>query len=627
MVISFDQSGEGSRRGMNTPFEEIDFKNSKLLMNYLDKTIASYKTLFTLNPDAIFILDSFGHVVRVNLAFERLLGYSIEESLQQKLQSLIVKKDMPKTLDYFHSTLSGQIHNYDCSMINKNGEILWINVTNIPISINNQILGVYTVAKDVSHFKNKREEVEKIEAFYRILTENVLDIMIHTKINGDILYVSPSCERILGYSPNEMVNRNHLSFIHADEKKEACIIREGVLTRQEHGRYCYRFRKKDGHYVWVESLCKPIMDPKTNKVLEVISVVRDITERITAEEELKMHNNALSNLIEHSPDAVILVKNQKIHFINETGVKLLGALRKEDLINASILKIIHSDYHQIAIERMEKIRSGVTTEFLEYKIVRLDGTILDAEIKATPTIFQNEFVKHMIIRDMTQRKQTQELIVNSEKLAIAGKMAAGIAHEVRNPLTAIKGFIQLMSEKSDQETYFDIIESEIDRIEGILSELLLLAKPNIVTFEKEDLKTLIQDVKTLINTQAIMNNVQIEIKSESEQLLVPCNKNQLKQVFINFLKNSIEAMENGGIITIEIKKYSTNKIKILIKDTGSGIPEHVLTQIGEPFFTTKEHGTGLGIMISKQIIENHQGNVHFLSDETGTTVEVILPLS
>lgn len=611
---------------MNTPFEEIDFKN-KLLITYLDKTIASYKTLFTLNLDAIFILDSFGKVVRVNLAFEKLLGYSIEESLQQKIQSLIAKKDLTKTLNYFHSTLSGQIHNYDCSMINKNGEILWINVTSIPISINNQILGVYSVAKNVTHFKNKRKEVEKIEVFHRILTENILDIMIHTKANGDILYVSPSCEHILGYTPNELLNQNCLSFIHADEMKESWAIREAVLTRKENGRHCYRFRKKDGYYVWVESLCKPIIDPNTNKVSEVISVIRNITERIKAEEELKMHNKALSDLIENSPDAVILVKNQRIRFINETGINLLGALRKEDLINTSVLEIIHSDYHEIAKERMKKIDNGETTEFLEYKIVRLDGIKLDVEIKGTSTIFENEFVNHMIIRDMTKRKKTQELLVNSEKLAIAGKMAAGIAHEVRNPLTSIKGFIQLMREKSDQETYFDIIQSEIDRIDCILGELLLLAKPNVVKFEKENLETLIQDIKTLINTQAIINNVQIEITSECEHLLVPCNKNQLKQVFINFLKNSIEAMENGGLITIEIKKYSSNKIKILFKDTGSGIPEHVITHLGDPFFTTKEHGTGLGIMISKQIIENHQGNVYFMSDKNGTTVEVILPSS
>ena len=206
-------------------------------------------------------------------------------------------------------------------------------------------------------------------------------------------------------------------------------------------------------------------------------------------------------------------------------------------------------------------------------------------------------------------------------------MAAGIAHEVRNPLTAIKGFIQLIKEQSDKSTYLDIIQSEIDRIEFILSELLLLAKPHDLEFEEEDLKTLIENVQTLINTQAILNNIRIEIINDCPNLTIKCNKNQLKQVFINFLKNSIESIENGGLITIEIKQHNINQIQILFKDTGTGIPQHLLKRIGEPFFTTKENGTGLGIMISKQIIENHKGSVHINSDEKGTIIEVILPLT
>jgi two-component system sporulation sensor kinase A len=135
-----------------------------------------------------------------------------------------------------------------------------------------------------------------------------------------------------------------------------------------------------------------------------------------------------------------------------------------------------------------------------------------------------------------------------------------------------------------------------------------------------------ETVKTLLDTQAIMKNIQIEIDSEVENLTINCDKNQLKQVFINFLKNAIEAMPNGGEITIELKKYSIDKVKIIFKDTGVGMPQHILKRIGEPFFTTKESGTGLGIMISKQIIENHNGSFYIWSDESGTVIEVILPM-
>jgi two-component system sporulation sensor kinase A len=156
---------------------------------------------------------------------------------------------------------------------------------------------------------------------------------------------------------------------------------------------------------------------------------------------------------------------------------------------------------------------------------------------------------------------------------------------------------------------------------------LILAKPQDLKFEPVLLQTLIEDVKTLIDTQAIMNNVQIEFVNDCGKLIINGDKNQLKQVLINFLKNAIEAMPNGGVITIELKKHGFNQVKMLIKDTGSGMPQHVLKRVGEPFFTTKESGTGLGIMNSKQIVENHHGTVHFWSDEKGTLIEVILPIN
>ena len=178
--------------------------------------------------------------------------------------------------------------------------------------------------------------------------------MIHTNLQGEILFISPACEHILGYTPNELINKNPISFIHTDDREMAYKVRQDVLTKQQNGRWRYRFCKKDGNFVWVESLCKPIIDPDTRNVVEVVSVIRDITERIEAEEELNNRNKAFLDLIEHSPDAVLIINNQKIQFINETGVKLLGALRKEDIINTSVFNIIHSDYHHLVQESNER---------------------------------------------------------------------------------------------------------------------------------------------------------------------------------------------------------------------------------------------------------------------------------
>jgi two-component system, sporulation sensor kinase A len=345
-------------------------------------------------------------------------------------------------------------------------------------------------------------------------------------------------------------------------------------------------------------------------------------------EVIEKHEESYRDLVENSPDAVIIACGDDILFINETGARLFGASNKEEIQHKKISEIVHPDFRGIIKERVKIVTRGEATDFFEYKLIRLDGTVFEAEVKGIPTIYQNKPARHIIIRDITDRKKTIELLLNAEKLNVAGQLAAGIAHEVRNPLTAIKGFLQLMEKQlNNHQSYFDIIQSEIGRIELILSELLVLAKPQDLKFAPEHLQSLIQDVKTLVDTQAIMNNIQIHFVNECGNLIINCDKNQLKQVMINFLKNAIEAMANGGVITIELKKHGMNQVKMLFKDTGCGMPPHVLKRVGEPFFTTKASGTGLGIMNSKQIIENHHGTVHFWSDEKGTLIEVILPIN
>ncbi|NHC40811.1 PAS domain S-box protein [Bacillus sp. MM2020_1] len=345
-------------------------------------------------------------------------------------------------------------------------------------------------------------------------------------------------------------------------------------------------------------------------------------------EELEKREESYRDLVENSPDAVIIACGDDILFINETGARLFGAINKEEIQQKKIVDLIHADYHERIKERVEMVTSGNATDFFEYKLIRLDGSVFEAEVKGIPTIFQNQSGRHIIIRDITDRKKTLALLLNTEKLKMAGQLAAGIAHEVRNPLTAIKGFLQLMETKlNEHKSYFDIIQSEINRIELILSELLVLAKPQDLKFAPVSLQTMIEDVKTLIDTQAIMNNVEITFMNECGNSIINCDQNQLKQVVINFLKNAIEAMPRGGEVTIELKKHGFNQVKMLFKDNGCGMPRHVLQRIGEPFFTTKESGTGLGIMNSKQIIDNHYGTVHFWSDKKGTIIEVILPIN
>ena len=161
-----------------------------------------------------------------------------------------------------------------------------------------------------------------------------------------------------------------------------------------------------------------------------------------------------------------------------------------------------------------------------------------------------------------------------------------------------------------------------DILNEILSELLLLAKPHQVYIHEVSVHTLLKDVATLLETQAIMNNVWFDLKLNADYPMFKCDENQMKQVFINLIKNGIEAMPNGGTIFIDTKEEE-EEVVIRLRDEGTGIPEDIIARLGEPFFTTKSTGTGLGLMITFNIIKNHDGKIHVTSEvNKGTIIEV-----
>jgi signal transduction histidine kinase len=258
----------------------------------------------------------------------------------------------------------------------------------------------------------------------------------------------------------------------------------------------------------------------------------------------------------------------------------------------------------------------------------MKGKMLHTEVVQTCTRLSGKPVFQVIIRDISERKKNEELLINSEKLYVAGQLAAGIAHEIRNPLTSLKGFLQLIaSGRQAGKNYYDIMKSELNRIESIVSELLMLSKPQIYELTHKDIRHIMGDTMTLLEAQAILHNIEMELALREEPLWVRGVENQLKQVFINVLKNAIEAMIEGGKIIITCEREG-DRIVVRIDDHGPGIPEEQLSKIGQPFYTTKDKGTGLGLMVSYKIVHNHQGSVRAQSRlGIGTTFEIILPYS
>lgn len=223
-------------------------------------------------------------------------------------------------------------------------------------------------------------------------------------------------------------------------------------------------------------------------------------------------------LIETIPDSIIIYYQDIILYINETGMNMLGAQKKEDILGKSIYQFINNhNYQELAIKNLEQLlKEKKATNNVEQQLIRLDKKIIYVEVSSRLIKYEGKEAILSVFKDITNKKEeTEGLLLKSEKLALVGQMAAGIAHEIRNPLTSIKGFIQLFKSRYTSETeYFNPVLSELDRINLIISEFLVLAKPTVIVFKEKEIQNLIKDVVTLINTQAIMNNVQIFVEFE-----------------------------------------------------------------------------------------------------------------
>ncbi|OZM56900.1 hypothetical protein CIB95_09015 [Lottiidibacillus patelloidae] len=236
-----------------------------------------------------------------------------------------------------------------------------------------------------------------------------------------------------------------------------------------------------------------------------------------------------------------------------------------------------------------------------------------------------------IALDITKEKEREIHLQNIERLAVVGELAAGIAHEIRNPLTSIKGFTKIVKESVDSEnlkSYLDITLREIDRINTIVSEFMFISKPQeFMNLQLTNLNRVLSNCIAFMEPQANLKSIRITSYFHSE-IQTKCDENQLKQVLINILQNAIEATHDSDQdIEVILKETENNKVLIQISDSGVGITEERTKKLFQPFYSTKEKGTGLGLIICKRIIELHQGTIEIKSKSNeGTVVKILLPI-
>ncbi|PQZ57041.1 PAS domain-containing sensor histidine kinase [Bacillus sp. MYb209] len=489
--------------------------------------------------------------------------------------------------------------------------------------IANLIEEMATQQLHLKKFHEKDSQINAITTHEEICLSSILQnmpIMINAiDEKGNIIMWNRECELVTGYNADEIINNPKvMKLLHPHRPYSNDLLENGHDFRDwEMDITCKNGEMKT--IMWSNILHSI---PALGWSIGAIGI--DITKRKRMEEKLKQTSTELELIFKAIPDLYFLsdldgtIRDCKVNSISKFYVPIEEFIGKkfQEILPVSIIKQFEKAINQI--------KTSAAPVLIDYSL-QLDDEIYYFEARLLP-LFEDEIM--IIVRDITERTITTELLKKSDTLNAVGQLAAGVAHKVRNPLTVIKGFVQLLQQEvgKDKE-YLSLILSEISSIETVLQEFLSIAKPNAAVFEPKNLCTILDNVVDLISTQAIMKNIRIVLNMDVETLLVECCEIQLKQVFYSILQNSIEAIQNGQEIIISVKKYNSTEVKISILDKGVGIPSERIKRLGEPFYSTKEKGTGVGLMMSYRIIESHGGKISIKSQVgKGTAVTLFFPI-
>ncbi|MFK2824798.1 PAS domain S-box protein [Bacillus sp. B190/17] len=454
---------------------------------------------------------------------------------------------------------------------------------------------------------------------------------------GRVFVINEMFEQVYGWTEKEIVGKTFPTIPEQYQHEWRRMIDKMCQTKKPVTFQTMRM-KKDGKTFLAAVTLSPIYE-RSGRVFLCFTTTKDLTEDFKTKRLIEQQNQIIAereklicNITRNITEMVTLfdLKQNKFLYISPSYGELFDTDIDHLYENPHImLENCHSEDVQKLIQFFSM--STNTPRELEYRIIRnKESEPRWVCTKITPIAdADGRFNRYIsITRDITDSKKREMMIRKWDKLNAVGQLAAGIAHEIRNPLTSVKGFMQLLAQETNHK-YTNIMLLELERIEFIMNEFLMLAKPHQeMRLELSAIHKVLQEVVEFMEPEALLHNVEVHTSFCERSPLVYCEPKQIKQVIINLIKNAIEAMPGGGSIYITTSVTSNKQISIEVRDEGTGIPKERLERLGEPFYSNKEKGTGLGLMMCYKIMENHQGTIHFVSTEgEGTTAFVLLPLA
>ncbi|PWI57301.1 PAS domain-containing sensor histidine kinase [Sulfoacidibacillus thermotolerans] len=499
-----------------------------------------------------------------------------------------------------------------------------------------QPIGILSIARDISVQRDMQKQLMESESRNRSFIEQLHDGVIWFDLMGTVLDANPASYAILG---------QNLAFIGSTigdfvaEQDVRCVLAAYARAcRGELQEGIYQVYHADGHFIDVYLRLSPLVMREDQ--VGVFGIFRDITEERRTRMELEDLSRKQHAILQSAGEGIYgLDLDGRITFCNASALAMTG-YTEEEVIGRYTHEVFYylqdgnmaSGEKNCIVSLFAKEELGADFEGVKRcenaLFWRKDGSKFYVDYIMSPMIDEGVIVGAVcLFNDVTERKHAEQLLMQSEKLAVVGQLAAGIVHEIRNPLTVLKGFLRFSENGNFKSEYISIMDKEIERIETIIQEFLILAKPQAMNLRWYDVGKLLMDALTPLQPFILQNNVTVELRIASPLPLVQCEEMQLRQAFMNILKNAIEAMPLGGHLTIEANVWDGRSVHVQIADDGCGIPEQQVKNLGTPFYTTKQNGTGLGLTVSQKIIELHHGTLQIKSIEgTGTIVELVIPI-
>lgn len=589
-----------------------------------------FRTLFEYSPIGMALVAPDGRWLDTNRALSEMVGYSKSELLATTFQALTHPDDAATDVHNIQRLLRGEVFSYqrEKRYLHKQGHTIWA-IVHVSLVRDAQGTPVHLIAQiqDIAVRKQAEAVLREGEEQLRTLNASAPIGIFLTAANGDRTYTNAHWQSITGLTLEQSLGQGWLQAVHPDDRARVVQTWRACQDNKQEFVCEFRMMRLSGEVRWVQS--RAIAQRGDNGMRTgYVGTTVDITERRRAE-------TWVSRLIETTQDAVISIDRQGcIVLFNPAAEKIFGYTPQE--VQGRHVRLLmpepYASEHDSYVERYECTRTPRAIGRVRMVAARRkNGEVFPMELSVTEVGSDDEVRYAAFIRDVSERVRLQEQLLDRERLATIGTTVAKLAHEIGNPLNGMSVATQLLERRLGKLTEDEMIQSSVralrnqtTRLANLLAEFRSLSRRQSFAFRPTKLTEVIQDV---INTELGLyteRGVAVEQAFSADLPPVIVDQDKLKQVVLNLCKNAIEAMPDGGTLTLRVH-HAGESVQIEVADTGTGIPDGV--NIFEPFMTTKREGTGLGLSIARQIIAAHDGTLTYRSElGKGTTFVVALPL-